>query len=568
MRIRIRRAQIAMSALAVAAFVVPLFSTGSAIQAQAKKVLQYDGGNEPDTIDPQVGSFANDIAFSNGLFRGLLRYDAKNQPVPSIAKEVPTLENGGISADGKTYTYHMRTDWKWSDGKGVVMAKDIVYAWQRLVNPKIAGGYGSFFDGLILNADVINNTDAAKVNQALLDTLGVKATDDFTVTFTLVHPASYFNQVACMWVGYAVRKDNVERNGLDPSSGAWLDPANGPVVGSGPFTITKWDHNKSMVFTKNPNFAGSPAKLDEIDFSLIQDSAVAFAGYKAGQLDVGVFPTVEYPNVLKDPVLSKQLLKYNNTCSFYIGMDNTKAPFDNIDVRKAFAYAMDRDTYIKIISQNLATKWLSFLPPSIAGADPKLGAEFDFNPDKAKAALTKAGYPDGKGFPTVSFHYGAGASGQRRADWLQAQFKKVLNVTINEDPMDGAVFQSALSQPKDKLDGMYLLGWCADYLHPSDWLIPVFGSNGDTGNATNAPGFKDPAFDKAAAAADNEVDPTKSLALYQQAQQILVADSPVIFMTIGINLLLVNPKVTSLPTSDLDGGTPGSYFWEDVDIAS
>jgi len=566
MTIRIRRAQIAISALAVAAFVVPLFSTVSA-SAQAGKVLRYDLGGEPATLDPQVASYANDVASANGLFRGLLRYDPKGVPVPSIAKEVPTVANGGISADGLTYTYHLRTDWKWSDGKGVVMAKDFVYSWQRVVNPQIAAGYGSFFDGLLLNADTINNTDAAKVNQALLDTLGVKAVDDFTVQFTLVHPASYWNDVACMWVGYAVRKDNVERAG-DSSSGAWLDPANGPVVGSGPFTITKWDHNKSIVYTKNPNFAGSPAKLDEIDFALIQDSTVAFAGYKAGQLDVAGFPAVELANIQKDPVLSKQVLQYTNTCSYYMTMDNTTPPFNNIDVRKAFSYAMDRDTFDTVIAQKLETKWLSFLSPSIAGNDPTLGSDYDFNPDKAKASLAKAGYPDGKGFPTVSYHYRAGATAQRSADWFQAQFKKILNITINEDPMDSAVLSNATSQPLAKLDGLYRVGWCADYLHPSDWLIPVFGANLPAGNATNISGYHDPAYEKLAAQADMTVDPAAALKLYQQAQKVLVDDVPVIFMGVLISTQLVSPKVTNLPYQALDSGYAGSFFWEDVDVSA
>ena len=562
------RTRLAVSVLAVSAFVLPLFSTATATAAQAKKVLNYDLGGEPASLDPQVASFASDIAAINGLFRGLLRYDEKGATVPSIAKEVPSVANGGVSSDGLTYTYHLRTDWKWSDGNGVVKAGDFVYAFQRLVNPKIAGGYGSFLDGLLLNADKINNTDAAKVDQALLDTLGVKATDDFTVTFTLVHSASYWNQIAAMWIGDAVRKDNVERNGLDPSSGAWLDPANGPVVGSGPFTITKWDHNKTIVYSKNPNFAASQAKLDEIDFSLIQDAAVAFAGFKAGQLDVSNIPTVELNNIKQDPTLSKELLLYPNTCTYYLGMDDNVAPFNNIDVRKAFSYAIDRDTYAKVILFGLGTKWLSFLSPSIAGNDPTLGAAYDFNPDKAKAALAKAGYPDGKGFPTVSYHYRAGANGQRAADWYQAQFKKVLNVNINEDPMDSAVYSQALGSPLDKLDGMYTLGWCADYLHPSDWLLPVFGANLPTGNSTNASGYSDPAFEKLAAQADQTVDPDAALKLYGQAQSVLVNDVPVAFLYVAVSDQLVSPKVKNLKYFSLDSGFPGAWFWEDVDISA
>src|SRR5579859_6886426 len=192
---RLQPARKALLIITIIAFVLPLsLSPSLATRAQAKKTLSYQFPGEPASLDPQVANFANDVAMVNALYRSLLRYDQNNNPVPSIAMQVPSVANGGISADGKTYTYKLRQDWKWSDGNGVVKAQDFVYTFQRLVNPKTAGGYGSFLDGLLLNADTINNTDPTKVDQTLLDTLGVKAVDDFTVQFTLVHAASYFNQ--------------------------------------------------------------------------------------------------------------------------------------------------------------------------------------------------------------------------------------------------------------------------------------------------------------------------------------------------------------------------------------
>jgi len=564
-----RRIQLTATALATAAITIGSFAAPS-VQAQAKKVLNYQITSEPDTIDPQVESFAEDVALTNGVWRSLLRYDHNNQPSPSIAKEVPTVANGGISADGKTYIYHLNQNWKWSDGNGVVKASDFVYAFQRLVDPKTAGGYGSFLDGLLLNADHINNGDAGfKVTD-----LGVKAVDDFTVQFTLVHAASYWNQIACLWFGDAIRKDNVERAGL-PSPDAWTDPANGVVVGSGPFIITGWDHNKQLTFSKNPNFAGSQAKLDEVDFPIITDASISLAGFKSGQLDVAGYPSAQYKSIKADPVLGVDwkagavgLLHETSTCQYYQGMDDTKAPFNNINVRKAFSYATNRDDFVHTIRNDLAQKWLSFLPPAIQDSDPALGSEFDFNPDKAKAALTAAGFPGGAGFPTVSYHYPAGTNAQRIADWFQAQYQKYLGITINEDPMDGAVYSAALSvaDPKGKLDGMYTLGWCADYLHPSDWLIPVFGANLPAGNGTDASGYHSVAFEAAANKADSTVDPAAADKLYQQAQAILVADQPVIFLAINTFNPLISARVTSLPWTSLDSGSPGSFYWEEVDL--
>jgi len=559
----IRKRLQTVAALAVlVALVLTAIAPATSARA-AGKVLRYQQGGEPATIDPQVANYTDQVAYAHALFATLLRYDKSNQPEPYVAKEVPTVANGGISKDGLTYTYKLRTDWKWSDGKGVVKAGDVVYAFQRLVDPKSAAGYGAFLNGLLLNADKINNGDEKDLTK-----LGVKALDDATVQFTLVHAAGYFNQIACLWFSAPVRKDNVERAGL-PSPDAWTDPAYGPVVGTGAFTLSKWDHNKEIDFVKNPNYGGTPAKLDEIDQPIITDQAVSYAGYKSGELDIATFPTAEYKNILADPVLGKQLLKYNNSCSFYFAFDNSKPPFDDINVRKAFSYAINRDLYVHVVSQDIATKQLSFLPDGvIPNFDPKTGAEYDYNPDKAVAALKASKYPDPATFPTVNFNYSAGANGQRRADFMKAQIQKVLGINLTENPMDGAVYEQATSDPLNKLSGMELAGWCSDYLHPSDWMYPVFGSNGKNGNALNLAGFNSPAFDAAAQAADNETDPVKALALYTKAQQVLIDNVPVAFLENTVSIDLVNPKVSGLNPNSLDGGIPGSFFWEDIDIAS
>jgi len=134
--------------------------------------------------------------------------------------------------------------------------------------------------------------------------------------------------------------------------------------------------------------------------------------------------------------------------------------------------------------------------------------------------------------------------------------------------MDQAVYQNATTQAKTKLDGLARAGWCADYLHASDWLTLVFNSNGDTGNANNIAGYRNDQFDKLTQQADQAPDDATALKLYQQAQAMLVVDQPVAFIDILLADLLVNPRVTNLPKIGLDSGTPGSFFWEEVDVSS
>jgi oligopeptide transport system substrate-binding protein len=531
------------------------FVPGSRITAAAK-VLRYNFGGEPATLDPQAASYTDQVAIINAMFRGLLRYDKNLNPAPMVAKEVPTKENGDISADGKVYTFKLN-DWNWSDGKKVT-AGDFVYAWQRLIDPKLANAYGTFFDGIILNAhEIIAGTKKPT-------DLGVKAVDDKTFQVTLVAPKSFFLQLATLWCTYPVRKDVVEKTGLATTS-SWTDPANGPVIGDGPFTLTAWDHNKQITLSKNANYSGDAAKLDEIDIEMITEPTVALASYQNDELDIAGYPLVERKNIQADPVLGKQVIDTPQLCTWTLALDNTAAPFNNVKVRQAFSYAIDRQTLVNVIQNGLGIVTYSWIPPGMFGYDATAGQQYAFNPDKAKQLLAEAGFPDGKGFPTVPYNYVSSSTNQRRAEWFQAQLLNVLNVNITLNPMEAAAYEQATTDPKVKITGMGRYGWCADFPHPEDWFTTVF-ANGKDGNGNNITGYSNPTWEKASTAADAELDQTKALADYKDVQNQLINDAPVVFLYNDISTTLVKPRVLGLISTPQDGGFNGSLFWEQIDI--
>jgi oligopeptide transport system substrate-binding protein len=551
-----RRFRVVLSLALLVVLAASTFTPGSRITA-ADKVLRYNFAGEINTIDPQAASYVDEVALINAAFRGLMRYDKDGNAVPMLAQEVPTKENGGISADGKVYTFKLK-DWNWSDGKGKVTAGDFVYSWQRLVDPKLANAYATFFNGVILNAQEISDGKKKPSD------LGVKAIDDKTFQVTLVAPKSFFLQLATLSVTYPVRKDVVEKPGLATAS-AWTDPANGPVVSDGPFTITKWEHQKDIVFTKNPNYSGDPAKLDSVVVSLIQEPTVAFDSYKNDELDVSNYPIIVRKNIQTDPVLGKELVEYPLLCTFALELDNTKPPFNNVKVRQAFSYAIDRDAEIKVLESGLGVVTYSWIPPGMFGYDANAGKQYAFNPDKAKQLLAEAGYPDGKGFPTVPYNYISTTSNQRRAEWTQAQLLTILNVNVTLNPMDAAAYEQVTTDPKVKISGMERGGWCVDYPHPQDWFTTVF-VNGKEGNGNNLSGFSDPAWEKLSVAADAEIDQTKALADYIALQNKLIDEAPVVFMYNNLGTELVKPRVKGLIPTSIDGGYPGSQFWESIDI--
>jgi oligopeptide transport system substrate-binding protein len=263
-------------------------------------------------------------------------------------------------------------------------------------------------------------------------------------------------------------------------------------------------------------------------------------------------------------VLGKEVNQYKVACTNYLAMDNTKPPFDNKKVREAFTYALNRDLREKVVDRDINKKALSWLPEGVPGYDPNLGKEYDFNADKARKALADAGYPDGKGLPEVVYNYAATSEGQRTADWYLEQFQQVLNVHLKLNPMELAAYSASFDDPKNHLPGMFEYGWCADYLHPSDWLYLVFGS----GQGNNVVGYNSAEFDKISKAADAELDPAKAMDLYKQAHALLLSDFPVIFFDTPTATRLVKPRVQGLKPNSLDGGVIGGFFWEDIDVAA
>jgi oligopeptide transport system substrate-binding protein len=264
--------------------------------------------------------------------------------------------------------------------------------------------------------------------------------------------------------------------------------------------------------------------------------------------------------------MSKELHVYTTFCTFFLRMNNTTAPFDNVKVRQAFAHAVDRDTYIKVINKNIGKKTYSFLPPGIMGYDAKAGTDYEFDPALAKKLLAEAGYPDGQGFPKVPYNYVAGANNQRRAEWFQAQLKDVLNIDIELQPMETAAYQRATSDPIQKIPGIGRSGWCSDYVHPADWLGIVFKSGGDQGNANDLSGFKDAEFDKLSDQADAELDPAKAETLYKDLQKRLIDAAPVVFIHNDEAFVMVKPRVKDMWLVALDGGAFGTQSWETIDL--
>ncbi len=458
----------------------PAQGTGAAQAGPAaeQQIIHLNQGSEPDTIDPQKMSFLGEIAMGMRVFSNLLTFNAKSELVPEMAEKMPT-----VSSDGKTMTFTLRSGLKYSDGKPLT-AKDFEYGWKRHVDPRTAGEYA--FTGFIIEgAEAFNSskeTDPAKLN-ALRDAVGVKATDERTIHFKLKSAAPWFMSVLATWCGLPTRQDMVEKGGEK-----WTEPAT--YIGNGPYVLKTWDHQNRIVFETNANYYRGAAPLKTIDLVMINEPAVSFAAYRNGELDVVGVQKEDLPAVNGDAQLKQQYQRFPGSCTAYVGFNNKRAPFDKLQVRKAFSAALDRKDFVENVLGGIGLPAGQFLPPDFPGRYDDL-KEQKLDVAAAKKALADAGYADGKGLPELKFTYASNARTKTRVEALAEQFKRNLGVEVIPDPVESRAF-SAMTKTPDTTPQMYLLSWCQDYPDPQDWYTTVFHSSASVSHTS----WKNADFDK------------------------------------------------------------------------
>lgn len=519
-----------------------------------QKVIRVNQGSDPDTTDPQKMSFVGEIGWGQLAFEGLLELNEKLEPVPAAAEKMD------VSADGLKYTLTLRDGLKYSDGQPLT-AKNFEYAFRRLFDPTVQGrSYASVaydIKGSQELSEMENVTDTAKL-KSLQDALGVKATDDKHIEFTLNSPVAYFPYILAIWVGWPSRQDMVEKGG-----DSWTEPAT--YIGNGPFILKEWNHGSGAVWESNPNFRKGEPKIGRIEVRDIIDSAISLQAYKEGQLDVSGVAAEDLKSVKADPTLSQEYQRYDGNCTFYIGFNTKKAPFDNIKVRQAFAKAFDRQDYVDVVLKGAGTPAFSFIPPGRPGAEESIH-QSDFDAAAAKSELdaaVKADFPNG--LPPIKLTFASSARQKIRMEWIQNQVKTNLGIDLQLDPVEAKAY-TALTKEPATTPQIFFLGWCQDYPDPQDWLSLVFRSDSTVTHV----GWKNDKFDELTKQADVEKDAAKRKDLYKQAQQILTDDAPVVYLYYNVQDLLVKPYVKNLrdhiTADDAAFPLPGIKNIQNIDI--
>ncbi|HXH23277.1 MAG TPA: peptide ABC transporter substrate-binding protein [Dehalococcoidia bacterium] len=529
----------------------------------SQQVLRTRITGEPKTIDPHLTNFANETTITKPLFSGLFTFDPEMRVVPSVAAEIPTAENGGVSKDGLTYTIKLRKDAKWSDGKPVT-AKDFEYSMKRAMDPKLAGPYTSNYFALkgaeeyntALGTSAAPKTATDAQLAQLRDALGVKAKDDYTIEYQLKEPDVSWLQKLAIWTAYPVRQDIVERFG-----DKWTEAGN--IVSNGAFMLKEWAHNERFVMVPNPYWHGEPKpKLQQLIILMMENDAAAYAAYLNNELDiVGVPPANRREVQQPTNPLNKELKRGGDGTTFALMMNHKVPPFDNQKVREAFALAFDRKAFVEVTQSGVGFPVTTWIASNQPGHNPELGKQFSFDPVKAKAALAAAGFPDGRGLPKVTFLAVANDTNRNViAPFVIENYKKNLGIDVEYEFVDTATYTSRYTRNQHQIA---IGGWHLDWPYPDNWLPNILGCN----QSNNHTQYCNPKFDELVKQAARETDDKKRLALYDQAQKLALDEVALAPIYEREYFVLVKPWVRDLVITNLDSAR-GDYNYHRIWIAA
>jgi oligopeptide transport system substrate-binding protein len=467
----------------------------------------------------------------------LLALNEENLPAAAAAESVD------VSADGTVYTFHIREGMTYTDGEPVT-AHNYAYAIKRACSPEVNGNYSNILYA-ITGCEAWRSADPAAADTADLGAVvdeSIVAVDDMTLEIHLDYSAGYFPYVMTTWVTYPVREDLVEGNGAD----WWRDINN--YIGNGPFKVAEWTEGQEWVFERNDDyFRGAPG-IKTLIFKEVDSSETEFLAYQQGELDLAGPSSTQLPQIEADPELSEQLHRYPGSSTFYMGFNNAAEPFDDVRVRQAFSFAMNREQYIQQVLNGVGIPAGTFLHEGVPGYQTDYQQTYD--PEQAQALLAEAGFPNGEGFPVQQLYYNSeSAIAQQQATYWSQNFQQTLGVTVEPTPIDLAQLQSMRTNNDPNLI-FYLGNWFEDYPHPQNWLSLVFGPG-----STRAPlGWENEEFYTLVREAD-QLPIEEAIPLYQQADALLAEQAPVAFYMHGENLALLSPALqgyVTYPTSLVD----------------
>jgi ABC-type transport system substrate-binding protein len=505
----------------------PVLALQTDVPLNQALVLEGGESTNPREYDPATTYGSGDKL----VFSGLVSFDPKLNLTPDLA------EKWDVSADGTVYTFHLRANAKFHDGKPVT-AQDVTYSWERAASPALHSDTVLTYLGDIVG---IKEMAAGKADHAK----GLVALDDHTLQVTIDAPKPYFLYKLTYPTAFILDKANVE------SGQEWYRHPNG----TGPYRLMEWKSFESITYEANPDFyLGKPS----IPYVVVQlysgDSTRLYEDNKIDMTGLGIYDADRF----MDPTepLHGELLAGVGLCTGYIVFDTTRPPFDDVNVRKAFTMAFDRQKYIDVVMNGHALPAVGLYPPALPGFNLALKG-LPYDPAQARQLLKQSKYGGPAGLPPIVFtDAGVGTHVGPDVAAMAEMWQQNLGVTITVENLEYNYFSDQIYSGNH--GQLFSGGWCADYPDPENFADVLF----HTGSPQNNGGYSNPQLDALLEQARVEQDVTKRIVLYQQAEQMIVDDAAVLFTTHPLSYQLVKPYVKGYVFTPIDIPIE-RYLWLD-----
>ncbi len=487
-------------------------SSGDSSASPANADLRM-AGSDPITLDPALAGDAGSARYIVEIFGGLVTLDRDLQIVPDLA------ESWKVSRDGLTYTFHIRPDAKFHDGKPVT-ANDFKYSLDRTAKlGQTVSATAEAYLGDIIGAKDVTRGRADEIT-------GVQVVDARTLEITIDEPKAYFLAKLTYPTAFVVDQQEVESNPRN-----WTRKPNG----TGPYKMAEWRLNERIILEANQNYHLGAPEVERVLYVLAGGSTLT--QYENDELDVAGISTADIERVLspRDP-LNADYRSGDNLSVSYIGFNVTQPPFDDPNVRRAFAMAINREQIVRVVLKDMLNVATSIMMPGLPGFNENASVP-EFDPEGARAALAASKYKDAAGLGDVTLtEIGGGANAGIGTQAIIEMWRTNLGVDVSIAQAEPASFFDDLDRGRLQ---MFDIGWIMDYPDPEDIIDLLFHSTSRQNNTH----YSNEAFDALVEQARIEGDPTTRLQLYQDAEQILLDDLPWIPLYFGKDHFVVKPRV-------------------------
>ncbi len=474
---------------------------------------------DPKSTDPAHATDVRTGQLCALLYDNLVKFDNGRNIIPALAKQ------WDISSDGKLYTFHLRDDVQFHNGIKII-ADDVKFSFERILKPQTQSHRTWLF------SNVVGATEFTE--QKSESVVGFQAINDTTFSIKLTQPFTPFLGFLAM-----------------PSASIISISFENKIIGSGPWILDEWVHDGSILLKQNKLYFDNPPKLEILKIRILPEPLPRSAEFVTGYLDIMEVPESEYDLWANDPDWVPFIYPQNELNVYYIGLNCSRPPFNNKQVRQAVNYAVDVDAIIDIVKNGNATRANGPIPPGLL--DKTSQNKYELNIELARQLLTEAGYPNG--FETELWQ-SQSPDLLYVTEAIQSQLAEV-GIVVKIVRNDWNMFSQAVSEG---VPDMYYRSWFADYPDAENFLAPLFESEISNKRWTR---YENLELDILIKHLQVESNQSKRNVLSKKANDILIEDAPWIYLWHSQSVFVVNPRLKNWQPSLMFNAEKYNEVWKE-----